>query len=298
MKKHILTFMLVLPVFCFAQEGVQFDYENFEKQFIEYKPVLKAGLSKKTFDYGCMIVEETKKSTKNDPKNFNLADYFNVLSAFLSLQESKANIELAFEKFRDADGSCEYFIGLEKDINKNTKYDIIRDEYRKELAKCKNETPSEKEFDLEAYCKANGLDVTLVREIDKVNTEDQKYRKANAKTDVEKRNEADRKNQVIIDSLYKVYGTYLGHSLVGEKYESVMWAVIQHSNTEMMESYLDVLHQAVKENELDVTPFKMLIDRFYGLKFGYQIYGSQTGFGFEMATEAQRKEIERKYNIH
>jgi len=41
----------------------------------------------------------------------------------------------------------------------------------------------------------------------------------------------------------------------------------------------------------------MLIDRFYGLKYGYQIFGSQSGFGFEMADEETRKKIELKYGI-
>jgi len=76
-----------------------------------------------------------------------------------------------------------------------------------------------------------------------------------------------------------------------------MWAVIQHSNLEMMERYLPVIQKAVKDKELNIVPLKMLIDRFYGLKYGYQIFGSQSGFGFEMADEKTRKEIELKYGI-
>ena len=41
----------------------------------------------------------------------------------------------------------------------------------------------------------------------------------------------------------------------------------------------------------------MLIDRFYGSKYGYQVFGSQSGFGFELADDKKRKEIEIKYGI-
>jgi hypothetical protein len=65
----------------------------------------------------------------------------------------------------------------------------------------------------------------------------------------------------------------------------------------MMAEYLPIFQKAVEENELDVVPFKMLIDRFYGLKYGYQIFGTQSGFGFELADDKKRKEIELKYGI-
>ena len=76
-----------------------------------------------------------------------------------------------------------------------------------------------------------------------------------------------------------------------------MWAVIQHSNPELMAEYLPIIQDAVKEKELDETPFKMLIDRYYGLKYGYQIFGSQSGFGFKLADEETRIKIEKKYQI-
>ena len=66
----------------------------------------------------------------------------------------------------------------------------------------------------------------------------------------------------------------------------------------MMEKYLPVVHIAVKEKELSTTPLKMLIDRYYGLKYGYQVFGSQSSdFGFKMADEKKRKEIKLKYGI-
>ena len=153
-------------------------------------------------------------------------------------------------------------------------------------------------FNIEEYCKSNNLDMALVTKINKVKIDDQKHRNDSSKELRSKQLELDKTNQETINSLYSKHKTYIGKSLVGEKFKSVMWAVIQHSNTEMMAEYLSVIQKAVKENELDVVPFKMLIDRFYGLKYGYQIFGSQSGFGFELADDKKRKEIKLKYGIY
>jgi len=107
----------------------------------------------------------------------------------------------------------------------------------------------------------------------------------------------DLKNQKPIDSLYNIHKTHLGSSLVGEKYKSIMWLVIQHSNVKMMEKYLPIIHQAVQNNELGEGPLKMLIGRFYGLKYGYQIFGSQSGFNFKDDDKATSDAIKKKYNL-
>jgi len=133
--------------------------------------------------------------------------------------------------------------------------------------------------------------------MDQISRDDALYRKTSKDDLPVKQAELDQKNQQLIESLCREYGTYIGKGLVGDKYESVMWAVIQHSNVEMMGHYLPLIHKAVKDNELPVAPLKMLIDRFYGLKFGYQVFGTQSGFGFDLAGEERRMEIELEYGI-
>lgn len=140
-------------------------------------------------------------------------------------------------------------------------------------------------------------DSSLVSLIISVAESDVKYRRGSIPNWYAKQKPLDAKNQSIIDSLYEVHQTYVGRSLVGDKYEYVMWSVIQHSNLETMEKYLPVLAKAVKEEELGLIPFKMLLDRYHGLKFGYQIYGTQRGFDFGRADEETKQEIERKYGI-
>jgi hypothetical protein len=183
----------------------------------------------------------------------------------------------------------------EKSIEKDSKYDIIREDYNKELKKCKSVV--DKEFDITEYCKTNSLDLTLVKEINRIDFDDQKYRTKSSSELQSKQKQLDNQNQKKIDSLFNAHKSYVGKTLVGERFESVMWAVVQHSNIEMMKKYLPIIQKAFKEKELNIVPFKMLIDRFYGLKYGYQIFGSQSGFGFELADKKTRKEIELKYGI-
>lgn len=132
-----------------------------------------------------------------------------------------------------------------------------------------------------------------------LNVQDQKHRNSSSKKSiVQQQKVLDQQNQLVIDSLYSIHKSYVGRSLVGEEFQYVMWSVIQHSTVEIMEKYLPIVHSAVQEKELDEGPFKMLLDRFYGLKYGYQIFGSQSGFGFKLADDKTRQEIEKKYSIN
>ena len=297
MKNYILILFTISQFSCNAQNRAELKYDNFENQFLSYEPTQNSQISKEDFDYASMIIKETKSATKNNPDNFNLSDYFNILSAFLTLKESEENIKTAFNKFKNADGSCEYVLSFENSINKNAKFDIIRADYLEKLKDCKQDSNVENKFNIEEYCKTNNLDLALVKKIHQVKIDDQKYRNESSEELKSEQLKLDKKNQEIINSLYNKHNIYLGKSLVGEKFESVMWAVIQHSNTEMMAEYLPIIQEAVKEKELDEGPLKMTIDRYYGLKYGFQIFGSQSGFGFELANEKKRKEIKLKYGI-
>ncbi|MDF2934517.1 MAG: hypothetical protein K0R36_3848 [Chryseobacterium sp.] len=228
-----------------------------------------------------------------------MADYFNILNAFLKLEETKENINVAFKKFVSAKGSCEYILAFESSIKSNHKYDIVREDYNQQLAKCKSNSDVKKELDISEYSKSNNLNFSLTEKIYNVGVNDQKYRSYDEAKEMSNSQQVlDKKNQAIIDSLYKTNKTYIGKSLVGKKFENVMWAVVQHSNVEMMEKYLPIIKKAVFDKEIEVGPLKMLLDRFYGLKYGYQIFGSQgDGFGFKSADEKTKKEIKKKYGI-
>ncbi len=291
--------MIAILTFNYQAEGqFVFSYNNFEKEIIDYTPTQKENVEDREYNYGLMILDEIKNGVKNDPDNFNLANYFNALSAFLTLKESDENIKLAFTKFKESDGSCEYIVSFENTILSNRKYDPIIIEYNKQLEICKSMANNEiEEFNISEYCRKHSLDENLVIAIVRISDADQKYRKDDTGNFKTKQKLIDKQNQKSIDSLFNIYDTYIGKGKVGSKFESVMWAVIQHSDVETMGKYLPVVHQAVVEGELDVVPLKMLIDRYYGLKYGYQVFGSQTGFGFEIADEDKKNVIIEKYGI-
>lgn len=296
MKHIILIAFLFTSISCNAQENQNngFTYEDFNNEILKYEPVRKSGVSEKDFNKGLFRLNETKSAVNNGPENFTYADYWNITMAFVNLDESEKSIRIAFDKAieLDAEKVCQII-----EIFGYSQLDIrIPDAFFAFLKNCKDSKSNDEALNLEEYANQNGLKLELVTIMHGIQLADIKFR-FNSKMDASKQTILDNQNQAKIDSLYSVFDTYIGKSLVGDKFQNTMWAVVQHSNVEMMEKYLPVIQEAVKNGELKVVPLKMLIDRYYGLKYGYQIYGTQDGFGFDLADEKKRKEISVKYGI-
>jgi len=294
MKYSILpVFIFSTFIYCNAQTNeFTFSYKNFEKELIEYEPKQNE-VSDKKFEHAVFVLNEVKEDVKNDVLGFNRADYYNILSSFLTLNESNKNILIAYKKFKKSKGSCEYF--MSSLFFKSSKFDLLRDDIEKQTLFCQTSNTEEStEVDLKVYSSKNNLDYNLVKLIQKINQLDKKYRD-NENIDWSKQTPIDLENQRIIDSLFLKHKKYIGTSFVGEKFESVMWVVIQHSNLKMMEKYLPIIQKAVQDDDLHQTPFKMLIDRIYSQKENYQIFGSQGGI--ELASEEIRKKVIAKYKI-
>ncbi|MDO1499914.1 hypothetical protein Q2T40_07205 [Winogradskyella maritima] len=294
MKTLILSVLFFLSFVLLQAQSTSLSDSNFEQDILSFQPE-KNSVSEKDFNYGKMIIDEIKKATENKPENFNCADYFNVLSAFLSLNESEEHINLAFKKFYESKDSCDYF--LIEGFFKSKKFDGLRPQIEKRIAICRASKSASKApvFNLEDYIAKHDLNEDLVRLMDKINKTDGKFRKL-TDTDWSKQRPLDLENQRVVDSLFKKYNTYVGASLVGDKYASTMWIVIQHSNIEMMETYLPIIHKAVKSKELDVVPLKMLLDRIYSIKEGHQIFGSQSGV--PLADNELIDTVRKKYGIN
>ena len=295
MKHIILVALLFTSISCNAQENQNygFTYEDFNNEILKYEPVKKSGVTEKNFNKGLFRLNETKSAVNNDPENFTYADYWNVAMAFVNFDESEKSIQIAFDKAieLDAEKVCQII-----KIFGHSQLDIrIPDAFYAFLKNCKDSNSNEA-LNLEEYANQNGLKLELVTIMHGIHLADIKFR-FNSKMDASKQTILDKQNQAQIDSLYSDFNTYIGKSLVGDKFQNTMWAVIQHSNVEMMEKYLPVIQEAVKNGELKVVPLKMLIDRYYGLKYGYQVFGSQSGFGFKQADEKKKAEIERKFGI-
>lgn len=290
--------MMLLTFNCtIAQSNeIVFTDKNFDTEFFNYEPIQKDGVSKSSFEHGKMILSETKKALKNNPNNYNVAHYWNIATAFSTLKEKNEYINLVFLKAVKSEGICEYFESF-KNVKNHFSKDIP-DIYNKEQKKCFEKEKLKTPLDLVEYSNEHGFDLKLISLISEINLLDQKYRVSDYQKNKLKQIEIDKKNQILIDSLYNQYNSYIGVSMVGKRFDNVMWAVIQHSNPDMMEKYIPIVHKAVENNEIKQTPLKMLIDRFYGLKYGYQIFGSQNGFGFKMADNETRNKIIKQYDLN
>tara|TARA_R110002050_G_scaffold56512_3_gene127147 strand:- start:110745 stop:111641 length:897 start_codon:yes stop_codon:yes gene_type:complete len=295
-KVGMLILWVQITVAGAAQENQVFTIANFDSQFLEYNPIQKEEVSDKNFEFALLVISQTKKDLQKKKNAYNVADYWNIATALSTLHETPENIEVAFLKASQSAGFCEYFKTFEGEKNHFNK-DIPK-RYALEKNKCtRNDNREERQFNSAEYAANYNLDEKLVTLIVKISNADRRYRNDDVEAHMFQQLELDRQNQVMIDSLYHSHNTYIGRSLVGKQLESTMWVVIQHATVAMMEKYLPIIQQAVSEQELNVTPLKMLIDRYYGMQYGYQIFGSQSGFGFELADDQKRKEIALKYGI-
>lgn len=302
MKHTILIALVFLNYSCQAQEKklTEFTYENFNTEILKYEPIQRENVSDKDFQKGLIRLNETKSAVKNDASQLNDSDFWNISMAFVNFKEPKSNVEISFKKSISFENNdiCLYINKFGPSRLDETIPELFYEFYNN----CKQKTNAEIPTDLKNYSTKNNLNYNLILLIEKVNKNDNQYRMGKDKyyedsVKLKAQKILDSKNQQIIDSLYSQHKSYVGKSLVGEKFNFVMWSVIQHSNLQMMEKYLPVVQQAVKNKELNLVPLKMLIDRYYGLKYGYQVFGSQSGFGFELADDKKRKEIELKYGM-
>lgn len=291
-----ILFLLSITMLCSQTTRPSFSVANFGQQILDYQPEQREGLSEKDFKRGLFYLEETRKSTKGDPQALNYADYWNIMMAFIKLQEPKAHKEIAFQKSIDQNPAslCALIDAFgEKSVNSLNTH--IPELFKKFYATCDEFREPEEPLDPVTYAQQEKLDATLVTILHQISEDDQRFRK-NKDIDWSQQTPLDQKNRLLIDSLFQQYQSYIGKSLVGEKLASTMWSVVQHATIEDMERYLPIIHAGVKAGDLHQTPLKMLLDRIHAIKYGYQFFGSQGG-DYDLASTAERKQMEKKYGL-
>jgi len=272
-----------------------FTEQSIGNTIFTFTPVQRDGVTEQRFHYAEQILNDTKSASHNNPQNLNVADYWNITTAFVILKEPKNHIEAAFAKAIHLDPVtiCSYIktmgtSGLDK---------LIPETFLPFYANCTQSASAEgSKLDVAHYAENNKLDTNLVRAVNNIYLNDVRYR-ASQPVDWSEQRPLDERNQQVIDSLFNVYHTYIGKALVGKQLQAAMWLVVQHAPLQMMEKYLPVIAAAVNQKQLDEVPLKMLIDRVYWLKYNYQIFGSQ-GSGIKIADDKTRSEIIAKYNLN
>lgn len=292
LKKVVgITGSFFIVVTAQAQENYSdFTPRLFASQVLNYKPKQRVGVTDAKFNYAKHILEETRGAARQDSMQLNVADYWNITSAFVALREPKSTIELAFKKAISLDASsvCSYI----KAIGANGLDQYIPETFLPFYQQCIQVSVRQQEDEPITYDAR--LDAKLTKLLVRIHQQDIQFRTVKP-IDWTRQNPLDNQNQQAIDSLYQVYHTYIGNALVGKSLAHIMWAVVQHSTLPMMERYLPVIQQAVQQRQLDAAPLKMLLDRICTLKHGKQLYGSQVGI--PLADEPTRKKILKFYSL-
>ena len=300
MKKLNFLFLAIVMLqnFSHAQlEATNFTTKNLESKILTYQPSQREGVTDEKFSHGKFILDKIKDNAKKNNLQFIYPDYWNITMAFISLGEPKVHIEIAFQKAIDdnAESICEYVDAFgDKAVNRLTEQ--IPEVFLPFYEDCSKMEYKEEKLDCKKYAAERNLNLELVELINNIGEDDQKYRKMK-EVDWSKQTTLDKLNLELVDSLYQKYGKYVGNDLVGKKLETVMWAVIQHSNIESMEKYLPIIHQAVKEGNVNQTPFEMLLDRIHCIKYNYQFFGSQFGGDCKLTDKEKRLAIKKKYEL-
>lgn len=279
--------LLFVPLLCLSQtDGIS----NFESEVLAMDIVQRDNMTDYDMALAKVSLESTQRATKGKVENFNALDYWNIAIALYRLKEPKEKIILALEKMSQKEKGCQI---LEELKHYTSLYTDFQNPYDKILQACGPLSVNNTPFDIDAYIEQNNLDDTLTRRMAQLGKDDKGVRKQHASDEI--MIAMSLQNMKVIDSLFQIHGVYIGKSMVGDKYAHIMWLMVQHSDIETMKRYLPVVLDAVKKKELKPIPAKLLIDRIYGVEFGYQIYGSQPGVN--MAPENIRQEAMKKFGI-
>lgn len=135
--------------------------------------------------------------------------------------------------------------------------------------------------------KEKDLDMPLVAKLEKIHTEDQKYRNEldvlqekygweseEMKAHWKIINEKDSLNLIEIKKILDTRG-WLGENIIGREGNSTLFLVIQHSNIETQLQYLPMMQEAVKKGNANASSLALLEDRVALRQGKRQIYGSQ-----------------------
>jgi uncharacterized protein YfkK (UPF0435 family) len=106
----------------------------------------------------------------------------------------------------------------------------------------------------------------------------------------------DAENTKELEYLFNKFG-YPGKSIVGDnEYQDYTCLIVEHGQTlENQKKWFEIIAKALKNEELNKNPVRMLIDRIHWRETGKQIFGSHAEIPFD--NEEVIKDIEEKYGL-
>jgi hypothetical protein len=128
-----------------------------------------------------------------------------------------------------------------------------------------------------------GLNMSLRKDLAILQKDDQELRQKLSDTTLtndqkqalwQKINVLDSLNLLKLEKILDTHG-YPGKSVVGERYGSTAWLIIQHSNIATMKKYYTIIKEAAQKDELRKSSYALFEDRYRMWSGEKQVYGSQ-----------------------
>ncbi len=284
MKRILLVGQFFITGLCYSQEI-----------FIPTRP---DNVSESEFKRGQLILRNSQQQLADDNFRITAHDYWNFAVAYSTMGQPKEVVyDFLFKsKYTDRRDFCEIvksYHAYKKGIDSTAFFKSLGQEYKLLVEDC-SELVSKDSFNIEEYILKNKYDGQLVRRLNNLSIKDQKFRKNLDKENLIDQRTFDQDNIKEAESIIKTYG-YPGTSMVGKKFDFVIWIIIQHADLQYQEKYLPIIAATVEKGELNKTPLKMLLDRIYHRKTGFQIFGSQVGVPF--SDDKTIGEVKLKYNL-
>jgi hypothetical protein len=271
--------------------GIAHSQEN----FIPSRP---ENVSESEYRRGELILKNSYQQLAEHDYNIVYGDYWNFATAYSIMGQPKELIYDLLVKARQANKQSfcalvERYHDHSKGMDSSRFYRLLGKDYMQLVKDCSGMTYTYN-FNIDEYILKNNYNKELIYRLSTLLEADQKFR---GKLKDQKTNEQqtiDESNILETESIVEKYG-YPGKSMVGEKFDYVIWMVIQHSDIFYQEKYLPLIAKTVEAGQLEKTPLRMLIDRIYHKKTGHQIFGSQIGVPF--ADDKVIQKVKQKYNL-
>ena len=199
------------------------------------------------------------------------------------------NLDAAFEQlFYIAEGKLHfltYYTPTRKDLNEDTLlFSLQQDKRWEKLLQLSDERNEQIE---------SKLNHTLIKEIEEMKIDDQKYRNEFSATrekygvdskELQKLNklqaEIDKRNEMRLEKIVDEYG-WPGIDVIGFHTDFSLFLVIQHQEVEIQQKYLPLINKSFEEGKFIPGAFEMLLDRISMRENHEQLYGTQSCYDYE-----------------
>ncbi|UXE66454.1 MAG: hypothetical protein KA713_18700 [Chryseotalea sp. WA131a] len=267
-----------------------------QENFIPSRP---DHVSESEYRRGSYILENSYKQLAENNYHIVYADYWNFAMAYSIMGQPKELIYdfLVKAKFENKKSFCqviELHHDRTKGVDSSRFYKLLGEDYIQLIADCSQVNTTEESFNIEEYIAKNRYNKELIYRLNALAEADQRIRGKRNNPKLDEQQAVDKRNMKEAESIIEKYG-YPGTSVVGSKFDFVVWLVIQHADLLYQEKYLPLIAKTVEAGELAKVPLRMLIDSIYHKKTGQQIFGSQGGVPF--ADDKTIQEVKKKYNL-